>query len=143
MGSRLRIGRVVVLSAVLCLLAFLIGKAAVDWRLHSLDEMLRPSTAKLQSLQDQANAVQVQADQLHDYPLPDELISALVKPSNFRVYRSVTNVPDSVRSAFAKAADEKSFSIADTNGQWEATDVIRDPQLPRRRLASVAINGEL
>ena len=74
--------------------------------------------------------------------MPNELISALAEPSNFRVYRSVANVPDSVRLAFAKAADEERFSMSDPNGRWEATDVIRDPQLPRRRLTSVAINGE-
>jgi hypothetical protein len=33
--------------------------------------------------------------------------------------------------------------MADPNGRWEATDAIRDPQPPRRRLASVAISGEL
>ena len=75
--------------------------------------------------------------------MPDELISALAQPNNFRVYRSVANIPDSVRSAFAKAADENSFLMADPNGRWEATDVIRAPQLPRRRPASVAISGEL
>jgi hypothetical protein len=30
-------------------------------------------------------------------PLPDELINTLAKSSNFRVYRSVANVPDLVR----------------------------------------------
>jgi len=107
------------------------------WRLRQLDEALRPTTAKL------ATAAQIKADRLHEYPLPDELINALVKPSNFRVYRSVANVPDPVRSSFAKAADENSFLMADPNGRWEATDVIRDPRLPRRRLASVAIAEEL
>jgi len=32
--------------------------------------------------------------------------------------------------------------MAGPNRQWEATDVIRDPQLPRRRLTSVAIGGQ-
>lgn len=143
MGSTPRISRLVVISAVLCLFALLIGTAAFYWRLRELDEALTPSAAKLKSLQDDANAAQSQADQLHEYPLPNELISALAEPSNFLVYRSVANVPDSVRSAFAKAADEERFAMADPDGRWEATDVIRDPQLPRRSLASVAINGEL
>lgn len=142
MDRRLSISRLVVVSAVLCVLALIAG-AAFYWRLRQFDEALTPSAAKLKSLQDEANAAQGQASQLHDYPLPDELINALAKSSNFRVYRSVANVPDSVRSAFAKAADENSFLMADPNGRWEATDVIRDPQLPRRRLASAAVNEGL
>jgi|SRR5215471_11576837 len=65
------------------------------------------------------------------------------QPNNFRVHRSVADIPDSVRSAFAKSTNESGFLMADPNGRWEATDVIRDPELPRRRLASVAISGEL
>lgn len=130
--SKRQVTRVIVVSAVVCLAAFFIGKVAVDWRLRHLDE----------ALQKQALETQVQADQPRDYPLPNELVSALVELNDFRVYRSVANVPDVVRSAFANAADEKSFSMADPNGQWEATDVIRDPQLPRRRLRSVAIGGQ-
>jgi hypothetical protein len=74
--------------------------------------------------------------------LPDELISALAQPNNFRVYRSVANIPDSVRSAFAKAADENSFLMADPNGRWEATDVIRAPNCLAgvRRLSLLAEN---
>ena len=118
MDRRLSISRLVVVSAVLCVLALIAG-AAFYWRLRQFDEALTPSAAKLKSLQDDANAAQGQASQLHDYPLPDELINALAKSSNFRVYRSVANVPDSVRSAFAKAADENSFLMADPNSRWE------------------------
>ena len=134
-GQRMR--RVVILSAVLCLLAFLIGKAAFDWRLHQLDERIQ------QSLEGQTNAAQGQAHEPRNYPLPDDLVRALMKPSDFHVYRSLDNVSGSVRSAFAKAAGEESFSMAEPNGRWEATDVIRDPQLPRRRLSSIALGGEL
>jgi cell division protein FtsB len=142
MDRRLRIGRLVVVSAVLCVLALIAG-AVFYWRLRQLDEALRPTTAKLENLQAEANVAQSKAHQLHEYMLPDELISALAQPNTFRVYRSVANIPDSVRSAFAKAADENSFLMADPNGRWEATDVIRDPQLPRRRLASAAVSEEL
>jgi hypothetical protein len=143
MDSRLRMKQVVIFAGVLCLIALPIGTAGIHWRLRQLDVGVRPTTAKLESLQDQDNAAQMKADQLREYPLPDELVSALVKPRNFRVCRSVADVPDSVRSAFAKAADEKNFSMADPNGRWEPTDVIRDPQLPRRRLASAAIGEGL
>jgi len=143
MSSRLRIKQVLVVAGILCLLALLIGTAAIYWWLRQRDEALRPTTAKLESLQAAANAAQSKADQLHEYLLPDELTIALAQPNNFRVYRTVANIPDSVRSAFAKAADENSFLMADPNGRWESTDVIRDPQLPRRRLASAAVSEEL
>jgi hypothetical protein len=125
--------RVVVASAAVCLLAFLIGKAAVDWRLRRLDE----------ALQNQVAEAPIQPDQPPDYPPPGDLFSAVLKSGDFRVYRSVADVPGSVRSAFAKAARENSFSMADPNGRWEATDVISDPQLPRRRLVSVGVGGQL
>ncbi len=125
------------------LLALLIGTAIFYWRLRRLDEELRPTAAKLESLQAEANAAQSKAEQFHEYPLTPALISALAQPDNFRVHGSVADIPNSVRSAFAKAADESDFLMADPNSRWEATDVIRAPQLPRRRLASVAISGEL
>jgi hypothetical protein len=97
---------VVVVSAVVCLLAILIGKAAVDWRLRHLDE----------ALQKQVLEAPVHAGQPRHYPLPNELVSALVHPSDFRVYHRAANIPDLVHSAFTRAADEKSFSMADPNG---------------------------
>jgi hypothetical protein len=69
------------------------------------------------------------------------LRAALRTPSDFALYRSVSDIPDSVRTAFTKAAQEETFSMADPGGDWESTDVIRDPRLPRRRLTAVAING--
>lgn len=128
------------LSAVL-LCAFLI-KAVIDWRVRNVDESLKASAERLQSLQDQANAAQAQADQPHYYRLPGELMGALAKPDSFHLERRVANIGSSVRLAFAKAAGE-SFSMADPNGKWEPTDVIRDPRLPRRRLASVAVGEDL
>jgi hypothetical protein len=141
--TRQRLRRIVVLVVGFAAAAVLITKAAIDWRLRQLDEAARPSAAKLGELLDQASATQAQTDQPRQYPLPDDLIRALSNPSQFRLYRKVTNVPEAVRSAFAKAADEETFSMADPGGRWEATDVIRDASLPRRRLASVAIGSGL
>ena len=140
MGLRLgsRISLLIVVSAVLCPLALLIGTTIFYWRLRRLDEALRATASKLESLQAEANAVQSKAHQLPEYPLTHELINAFAHPDNFRVYRSVADIPNPVRSAFAKAANEVDFIMADPNGRWEATDVIRAPELPRRRLASVA-----
>ncbi len=133
----------IVVSAVLCLLALFIGTTIFYWRLRRLDEALRPTAARLESLQVEANAAQSKADQLPEYPLTQELINAFAHPDNFCVHRSVADIPNSVRSAFAKAASEVDFLMADPNVRWEATDVIRAPELPRRRLASVAISAEL
>lgn len=94
-------------------------------------------------MHDQANAAEYEANRLPDYPLPSELTRALTHPGDFRVYRSVTKVPNSVRSAFAKAAREERFCMADPDGRWEPTDAIRDPKLPRRRLTTVAMGAEL
>jgi hypothetical protein len=138
-----RISLLIVVSAVLCLLALPIGTTIFYWRLRRFDEALRPTAAKLESLQAEANAAQSKADQLPEYPLTQELINAFAHPDNFRVHRSVAHIPNSVRSAFAKATNEVDFLMADPNGRWEAADVIRDPELPRRRLASVAISAEL
>jgi hypothetical protein len=101
-GLRLgsRVSLLIVVSSVLCLLALLIGTSIFYWRLRRLDEALRPTAAKLESLQAEANAAQSKAGQVD-------------------------------------------FLMADPNGRWEATDVIRDPELPRRRLASVAMSAEL
>ena len=115
MISRPRVGRLLVPSAVVCLCAFLIGKAVIDWRVRSFDENLKPSTEKLQGLQDQANAAQTHADERTYYRLPGELMDALAKPDNFHVERSVAKIGSPVRLAFAKASGE-SFSMADPNG---------------------------
>jgi hypothetical protein len=115
----------------------------MNWRLLQLDEALEPSTTRLQDMRDHANATEAEANRPREYALPDQSITALTNASDFRVYRTVAKVPDSVRSAFANAAHQESFLMADPNGRWEPTDVIRDPNLPRRRLASVAIRAEL
>lgn len=145
MGLRLgsRISRLIVFFTVLCLLALFIGRTSFCWRLRRVDEALRPTAAKLESLQAEANAAQSKADQFPEYPLTHELMDASAHPDNSRVHRGVADIPNSVRSAFAKAANEVDFLMADPNGRWEATDVIRDPELARRRLASVAISAEL
>ena len=75
--------------------------------------------------------------------MPDDLVKALSNPSQFRLDRKVVNVPGSVRAAFAQANNVTSFSMADSGGRWEATDVIRDASLPRRRLSTLAIGSGL
>lgn len=131
---------IIAIVAVVCSAAvFLLGKAAFDWRLQRLDEAVEPSRAKLDKWVDQANATRAKADQQREYPFPHDLVDALAKPSEFHLSRKMADVPVSVRSAFAKAAGEASFLMADPGGKWQATDVIHDPKLAVRRLSAVAV----
>ena len=88
-------------------------------------------------------AVRAKNDHPKEYALPDDLVKELSNPSQFRLDRKVANVPESVRAAFAQANNVTSFSMADSGGRWEATDVIRDASLPRRRLSTLAIGSGL
>lgn len=142
-AARPRKTQILVLCAVSSLFVFLGAKAVIRWRIEQFDEIHKASLAELQSLQDQANAAQLQADRLPDYALPGQLKIALNKPGDFRLFSSVANIPESVQIAFAKVAHEGTFSMADPNGSWEATDMIRDPRLPRRRLSAVAVSADL
>jgi hypothetical protein len=90
---------------------------------------------------DQANAAIELKNARPLYPLPDDLLATLVTPNDFNLHHRVSDIPDSVRTAFAKAAEEETFSMAEPGGAWEETDVIRDPRLPQRRLTAVATSG--
>jgi hypothetical protein len=122
---------------------FLMEKAAIEWRLRQLDEAVRPSEAKLRESLDQTNPAQDEADQPRHYPLSDDVSRALSNPGKFVLYRKVADVPKAVRLAFAQAAHEESFSMADPGGLWESTDVIGYLKLPRRRLSAVGIGAGL
>jgi hypothetical protein len=63
-------------------------------------------------------------------------------PSSFQVRASVSAIPGSVRASFAKARGEESFVMAEPGGEWQVTDVIGKPELPRRRLKAVALSRE-
>lgn len=137
-------GRQLILSAValpVAVAVFLIGKAAFDWKLRHLDDAAKPSPEKLEELHEHANAVQEQAERRPFNPLPYDLMEALSLPGQFTLYHKVADIPQAVRVAFAEAAGEESFSMADPGGKWEATDVFRDARLPRRRLSTLAIGA--
>lgn len=138
-----RWARALAISVVFSLIALFIGKVTIDWRLRHLDEASKPTVAKLQEQLDEANAAQTQLDQTRRYRLSDDLKSALHIPSQFVQYHKVADVPQPVRLAFAKAAEEENFFMADPGGKWEATDVIIDARLPRRRLSAVAVGAGL
>jgi hypothetical protein len=45
-----------------------------------------------------------------------------------------------VRASFARASGEELFGMAEPGAAWQATDVARAPNLPRRRLGKVALS---
>lgn len=70
---------------------------------------------------------------------PADLLAALKTPNSFNLRHSVSEIAPEVRTAFARAAGEQNFSMADPGNAWEATDVIMDRRLPRRRLTALAV----
>jgi len=62
--------------------------------------------------------------------LPSERRKALQDASRFHEILTITNLPASV---VALCADQNR-RLAEPGQQWEPTDVIRDPKLPRKRL---------
>ena len=70
--------------------------------------------------------------------LPSEHRKALEDSSRFRQLLSPTNLPPAI---VALCADDNG-RLADPGQKWEATDVITDASLPRKRLIWAAVAGE-
>jgi hypothetical protein len=69
---------------------------------------------------------------------PAELLQVLQRPLDLRMGHRISDIPDPVRTAFARAAQIDKFEMAEPGARWQATDVILWPPAPRRRLRSVA-----
>jgi len=72
--------------------------------------------------------------------LPEEVRVALQDASTYQIHASVGAIPASVQLSFAKARREASFTMAEPGAEWQLTDVVRKPGLPRRRLEKVALS---
>ncbi len=72
--------------------------------------------------------------------LPEDVRASLKDASGFQIRASVFAIPGSVRMSFAKARGEQLFAMAEPGAEWQATDVVRKPGLPRRRLETVALS---
>lgn len=131
--------RILGISLIGCLLVFLCAEAVVNWYVRGARQDAQALT-KIAGMNDQADAALNPVQPLPK-TLPDDLLAALKRSNAFTLRYKVSDIPDSVRTAFAKAAAEQAFSMAEPKGAWEATDVISDPALPRRRLYTVATNG--
>src|SRR4051812_14413987 len=70
--------------------------------------------------------------------LPQEHRKVLEDSSRFREVHVTTNLPPAI---VALCADNRG-RLAEPDQKWEATDVISDPLLPRKRLIWAAFAGE-
>jgi hypothetical protein len=70
--------------------------------------------------------------------LPPEHRVVLEDATRFHEVHAGTNLPPAI---VALCADD-SGRLAEPGQKWEATDLIRDPSLPRKRLIWAAIGGE-
>jgi hypothetical protein len=71
--------------------------------------------------------------------LPNEHRKVLEDSSRFREVHATTNLP---RAIVALCADDRG-KLAEPGQKWQATDVITDPALPRKRLIWAATADEL
>ena len=69
--------------------------------------------------------------------LPAEVRASLARSDEFWRFVAVSAIPDAVRVAFAAETGEP-FAMAEPGAEWQATDVVADEALPRRRLDMVA-----
>jgi hypothetical protein len=72
--------------------------------------------------------------------LPDDVRASLKDARRFQIRVSVSSIPSAVRSSFAKARREEPFAMAEPDATWQAVDIIRNPELPRRRLGKLALS---
>src|ERR1700735_16804 len=130
--------------AVLSLVCLAIGLSArllFDWYLKRGDDKLRKQLETLVVGDDEAGPLELKV------AFPEDLVPVLQTPEGFRVTHRVSDIPDSVKSAFAKATQKSSgedvFSMAEPGSwPWNAGDVILG-RLPRRRLKAVAAGESL
>jgi len=89
----------------------------------------------------QPSTVESSDDRPRPHPLPGDLLLALQTSDDFQMLHKISEIPVSVRVAFAKAAHLDTFSMAEPGARWQATDVIMWPRLPWWRLVGVAVAG--
>lgn len=67
---------------------------------------------------------------------------AFENPGAFTVSYRTEAVSDALRTAFARAVGDTSWSMAEPGAAWQATDYITKPGLPRRRLIFIAVSSD-
>ncbi len=126
------------LLSLACLAIAVSASALFNLYLKRLDDKLKKQVEMLAVADDQPSLLEVKV------AIPEDLRSVIETPDRFRAMYRVSDIPDSVKIAFAKATQkstqEDAFSMAEPGSRrWNAGDVIRDG-LPRRRLKSVAMS---
>lgn len=120
------------------LAAVLFAGVLFNWYLKRDDDKFKKELELLTVTDDQPGILEVKV------AFPRDLLLALDTPEKFRITYRVSDIPNSVKAAFAEATkrstQEDVFSMAEPGSwPWNATDVIL-AGLPRRRLRSVAAN---
>jgi hypothetical protein len=114
----------------------------LDWYLRRDDDNLQKQIKMMLPVSDdQPSRPEVKVS------LPEDLLSILGTPGRFRVMRRVSDIPSSVKIAFAEATSKSSqedvFSMAEPGSwPWSVGDGLLD-RLPRRRLRAVAASESL
>lgn len=108
----------------------------LDWYLRRDDDKLQKQLKMLPVIDDRPSRPEVKV------AFPEDLLSILRTPDRFRVMRRVSDIPNSVKIAFAEATNKSSqedvFSMAEPGSwPWNVGDALLDG-LPRRRLKVVA-----
>jgi hypothetical protein len=127
--------------SLVCLAVVFSAGALFNWYLKRHDDKLMKQREMFTAADDQPSLLEVKV------ATPEDLLSVLETPERFRVMCRVSDIPNSVKIAFAKATQKSTqedvFSMAEPGSwPWNATDAIRDG-LPRRRLKAVATSGSL
>ena len=135
-----RFKRLVLLSLA-CIAIVLPAGALFNWYLKEYDDRLKKQVGMLTVADDQPSLLSVKV------ATPEDLLSALDTPERFRVTYRVSDIPDTVKIAFAKVTqdptEEGVFSMAEPKAwPWNVGDAIIDG-LPRRRLKAVAASTSL
>jgi hypothetical protein len=112
-----------------------------NWYLKRIDDKLKKQVEMLTVADDQPSLLDVKVS------TPKDLLSVLETPERFRIMHRVSDIPNSVKIAFARATQKSTqedvFSMAEPGAwPWNVGDVIHDG-LPRRRLKAVAASESL
>jgi hypothetical protein len=134
-GTAARRISIVFVSLISCLVVLLGVNEVVMWFVGRQE--VQPSSIIVTP----PGTAQSDDDRPRRYPLPADLLLALQTPNDFQIRHRISDIPGSVRVAFARAAHLDGFSMAEPGVRWQATDVIAWPELPWRRLIGVASTG--
>ena len=115
--------KAVAVLSVACLAISLSASLLFDWHLKRADDQLKKQLKSLTAADDRPSLHEVKV------PTPEDLLFALETPDRFRVTYRVSDIPNGVKLAFAKATQnstqEDAFSMAEPGTwPWNVSDVI-------------------